>query len=505
MKNLTPKQQKIRIAAVDPKAKSLRSMEPGIKTWLFDESYFEMLQPHGKHIEKFLRDPNQQTSKNQLTTLASKGWLVGIDHEPEIVDSDGVPGVDFVTCRSLRKKPPKDGFWYDPIEAVLSLPSGKLCVAYDETIFARGALGETECLKFLPGFYKLSVFTRVFDSAFPGGEKMEIPDLAIYLKKSELLQHPFRPTAATVPIHPPEQDLAKLKRRIYGVPDPPDQKPSFKVKQGRCETTINYVDSIGMLQIVMKPKDRKRFGFEEGRVTVLTIGEGKTRQSLHVIIAPEKGFDPKTWPGIDRLKRKVDNLAHTRVAGDHVFFEIIKESRKNPLDLKPGLQTAAVLELTDTEYIDAKSSSKKANKSSAVAKKFQIDKKLLCGFVNQLEKADSWTLAFLFDRKGASFLGAICIHPPQELTSRSGKKETLAAGITAAWGKFRGGDEVEKTFRGYPDGIERALKWVHQQAINCQFSVNRTELEINAPRKYKIDRHQAKRDAKQLGIEVFTD
>ncbi len=279
-------------------------------------------------------------------------------------------------------------------------------MVYDESCFFN-ELEAAATIKVSPGFYRLSIFTRVSDSEFPGSDKMKPPDLAIYMTKSELLQYRFRPIAPTIPICPPEQDLPKLKRKIHGVPEPTTSKLATETSPGRFKGRVMYSDAFGMLAVTMKASERKRFGFQTGKLIEISFGSRKEKQQIHAIIAPEKGFDPVSWPNINRLKRKYPNLAQTLVVNDSVFFSLIKESRKQPLHLQPGFESNATMKLLESEVVETKPSAKSSDKTVMVCEKFPADLTELDELIHLLDVAQHWTLAFLFERRRISYIGAI--------------------------------------------------------------------------------------------------
>lgn len=505
--------KKLKVAQVDPKAISIRSMAPGQYTWLFDSSSLEMLQSYQNEIKAFCHDRKQAKGIKRMETLASKGWLVALDHEPEIVDADGVPGLDLVVSRSLRKQPPRVGLWYDRMEAVLALPTGQLSVAYDRALFtgepAEVEPFEIETIALSPGFYRLSIFTRVYPSEFPCGRYELPPDLAIYVTKEKLQQRRFRPAGPTVSIYPDNQDLEKIQRKLHGVPEPKPIKPkAAKVAAGIFEGNAIYSPLVDSLQIPMTDAQQTKFGFQVGAIVEVSFGDASQQQTFHAIIAPKKGFHPKSWAGIDKLKRKFTNLAYTAVSEGQIYFPIIKASRKSPLEFSQGVIQPATMRLLSDSSLAVKPDAKTAKQAKAVRTSLRQPIEALESLVQCLENADNWSLALLFERRKRSYVAAVSVHPPQEYTDRKGRLQTTAAGIDASWGRLQGTsttNEQLKSFRGYPAAVFRALRWIHHQAQGSVIWTDQFQLEINAPRRAKVDRRRARQLAKQVMHDAFVD
>ena len=452
-----------------------------------------------------------QRPKKKMTSLAERGLLLAIDHHPEIVDSDGVPGVDFVISRSPRKRPPKDGYWYDPIEAILMLPTGRLRIVYDEQSFEPGyrpAEDETYLLEFPPGFYKLSFFTRVFDSEYPGAKNMSVPDLAVFMTPSELLQHKFRGATATVPIFPPDQQTDPLGRRLPGKTDFEYKPGNFEkqIKKGFFQSQVRVGPS-GLVQLPMQAKDRKKFGYTPGTTAELTLENKQSHQTLHVLIAPEQGFDPSSFPQLNQLKRKFDNLFRAELAGDTVVLLPLKESRKSTLTLNIGDQFEGSLTLLTQPEIPQQTKAKDSKHVFTVNKKLGDVTPAFSTLMDLLANAKCWTVALLFDLRGTSHIGAIDVWPPDEYEDRKGRMVKTSADIMAVWAKAKGKStqETQKKFRGYPDGVLRAFKWIHSQAKKEKIWMNQIELKIETTRNQKVDRRAAKKLMKEVISELFVE
>lgn len=501
------KNQQPRISKIDPKAISLRAMDMGVVTWLFDESIFDDFAKLQKNILHAISKPDAKTGHSKLLKLAGEGKLLGIQHEYEIIDGDGVPGVDFLVVKSQRKRPPATGHWYDPVNTQLDLPSGRLRVLYDETAFERKSLEESYLIEMNPGFYKLSVFTRVYEAEYPGAARAAAPDLAVYLTNSRRPSKPAMPTKPLVPIHPPEQDIKALFRKVRGLPPLQESKTeSQHLADGVYQAEVWRAEPQGVLAMSMTEKDLEKFGYEPGRLVELRFGKGNSEQSLHVVLAPQRGFDPAAWPGLDKDKRKVDNLSWTLVADDKMYFLPIKESRKKPLKIEPGLQTVGRLIPVDQPAVNTKPSAANSKDATSVSKTPGTSGKAFDKLVQQLEVADSWTMACLVEKNGISFIGAVNVFPAKILTDPRGRKVKMAAEISATWAQVQGsrvGQETEKNFRGYPAGIQRAFKWVHTQARGGMIWLNRFELKLEVPRGQKVDRRAARSAAKQAWHDMF--
>ena len=124
-----------------------------------------------------------------------------------------------------------------------------------------------------------------------------------------------------------------------------------------------------------------------------------------------------------------------------------------------------------------------------------------------LANSKSWTVALLFDLRGTSHIGAIDVWPPDEYEDRKGRTVKTSADIMAVWAKAKGKStqETEKKFRGYPDGVLRAFKWIHSQAKKGKIWMNQMELKIETSRKQKVDRRTAKKLMKEVITEFFVE
>jgi len=519
------------IAKVDPGAISIRSAATGRATVLFDESFRDELTSvkFDPLDVAFRQSPKAKFEK--LCGWAGEGRWMAIASHPEILDSDGVPGLDIVIAADVRQEPPEQGFWFDPLIRYLDLPSGTMRVVYDEQCLRAELEADEACecrinssadedlrndeysqsgsylVGCPPGFYRAVIFTRLYDVEYP--DRGAAPDLAIFLTRC---RKPKRTNSkqTLVPIHPPDRDVNALRRRASGLPplssSTKHQKPTL-LKDGSFRGKLTNNEMLGFV-LDMPQKLQQPFGFEAGQLVSIEMVEPR-RQSFQGLLTHSSVIDPTVWELVERLKRKAANFAMVQSCGDSVKIEMIKESRKTPLDLPDGETTVATMKLLPPDPATGQPS-KVPNKQSAVGhpKAVQIPKRVgqpgpcVEALVPMIEVCEEWTQACLFEVNGQTLIGAIQVFPPQRLYD----DVTLPAKIHASIGIVQGGltaEETPKQFRGFPDGIARAFKWVARHVKGGWLWTNRFELDVQKQRGKKLDRKAAKQAAIQAWQEVL--
>lgn len=522
------------IPKIDSAAISIRSGACGPATVLFDESFGAELTGVGFNLLPVIFRQAPQAEHDMLSQWAGAGKWLAVASDPEILDADGVPNLDLVFTKTVQNSPPEMGFWFDPLVRLLDVPSGMIRVVYDEGALNSGDLAEAgeftihssadedlrdhdyaESGSYLipcePGFYQASIFTGYIDDAC--ADEDAPPELAIFLtpvRKPKKL----KPVPPLVPIHSPEQDVYSVQRRALGLPPLSkkvrDHQPKL-MKNGSFRGKLIQHELLGLV-LDMPQELQQQFGFEPGQIVTIDIDEPEPA-SLHGILSSSAGINPTVWELVDQQKRKADNFAVCTSRGDRVFVELIKQSSKSPFELVEGDMTLATMKHVAAEA-DAGKPAKVPTKQSAVGhrKAMEIPKRVgqpgpcVEALFPLMEVCQSWTQACLFEVDGKTLIGAVQVFPPQRLVNRLGEEVTMAAEIHATIGTVEGGvtvHEEPRKFRGFPQGVERAFKWVAAQAKGGWLWTNRFELTLERQHGQKLDRKTAQAAAIAAWKEVL--
>ena len=509
-------------AKVHPNAISIRSGTVGT-TMLFDESFRTELSKYSKCIFSTIAAKKPSKHNANLARWAREGKLLVIDSHPEIADGDGVPNLDLVLANPKLNSPPKEGVWYDPINRWIDLPSGVLRIEYDDsfaekrirTILSKQEVedwddeAESYLVHIKPGFYRASIFTRFMDDKT---DDEEVPELAVYLTQCQRPKQ-FELVPICVPIHPADQDVYALTRKAAGLGPLSkrirEHQPKLLKNGAFRGRLVNH--EIFDLVLEMPVECQSAFGLQAGQlVRILMQGDSA---ELHAAVAPKQGFCPTVWDELKKIKRASPNFATLHLSNNLVRLEMMKRSRNQPFEL-PEHEMAL---FTMTHINDETSGSPKqvplSSSNQGQANTVTVPRNLgqpgdyFNKLIPMIELCDSWTQAILFEVKGQLLVGAVKVFPPKLITDVNGKQVSMAAEITGTIGVIQGEnivDENPKSFRGFPDGVARAMKWIAKNAKGGRLWTNRFETQANMFHgKSKLRKKDANRAAMDAWYEIL--
>ncbi|MEL7499853.1 MAG: hypothetical protein AAFN77_19775 [Planctomycetota bacterium] len=507
------KKRKRPLVKVAPDAISIRSMAVSYCTVLFDDSNLKKLNQSGVDwtYVAYRHEPKKEYDK--VRRWAGRGTWLAIKSHPEILDGDGVPGLDLVIQSSNTSRLPKsakitgpaDGFWYDPVTQFLDLRSGKIRFVYDDEFFCEGYDQDADCVEFesiddaianaqdaashsgfiipcQPGFYQATAFTRFIDEMSDAEPEAGSADLAIYLTP---IKKPasFRMSESILPIHPKDQDLVSLRRRASGLPQRqpiPLVKPSV-VANGDLKTNLTF--STYSISLDAPPKVLEKSRLQTGTLVQLDVAGIQINGLFHQDQTP----DPSIWKLVDKEKKKPGSFAMFTPKKDKIVVTIIKHGRKSELPLANGESVPATLSIRKDR---SGNPIRIAEKQSAVghAESVQVPKRVgkagpcVRKLIPMIEKCFSWTQVCVFEKNGKTMAAAINISPPQIEVVKGKPKQILGAEIQCIIAEFSQGrliNEQPKGFRNYPEGVDRAFQWAASQVKDCWLWTNRFELELD--------------------------
>ena len=456
---------------------------------------------------------------------------MAIESDPEIIDSDGVPGLDIVFRRKSKStklpnvKPPKEGYWYDPVTQYLDLPTGKLCVVLESEFFEDGFEPEAPPFEITtqddedladrdyesascyiinckPGFYHATAFSYFSDWDYPDAESRA--DLVVYLTPITK-PNSFKMSAAVLPVYPKGQDLDKLKRATLGLKPRKPLKPAMKGKA----FVADVGRSISGDWMKFPAKFQKKLQIEPG-VMLSLEADGK---QLDGIVIGSSTPHPSVWELIEKEKRKSKNFATFKFKDNMMFIEILKQARKGGFDLQEGISTAGKLTVVkgaegETKKVPTKRSAKASPNTIELPKKRGKPGQNVQNLIPHIEKCFSWTQCCFVERDGKSLIFAINVSPPIEGKNVHGTPYKMGCSIEVHTSKLRkDGSPIDndvKTFRGWPNGISRAFEWVSKQTAGGIVWTKRFELHRNFwDRKKSGKQKEAEKLAVAAWHEVF--
>lgn len=313
---------------------------------------------------------------DKLRRWAGQGSWLAIESHPEILDSDGVPGLDLV----VRSKPrgsvvrppaaPKSGIWHEPATGFLDLPTGELIVAYEPEFFDPGYLSECPTfdatdresqqfenrdfigassflLQLKPGFYLVHTFTRDFwaDSDRP----VTSADLAVYL----------------TPVTKPDSFNMSEPVLPYRVPDPKPKPQSVTVasdasreKPPKPKLLTDHSFSAHFLACFadgggmdLPRKVRDKLKLRAGLVATLEFAG----LSVKGLIASSRYPRPEEWQSYNSALREHGELATLEIRNEALIVKlppamlpkvangsflatltVVRDDDQKPIRIKPG-------------------------------------------------------------------------------------------------------------------------------------------------------------------------
>lgn len=123
----------IEIVKLVPEARSIRSVSLGWCTLLFDVDFEDQFRAAKFNPLVVAKLEKPKKAFQTVCKWASEGMWCAIESHPEIVDGDGVPGLDLI----FDKDPgiPDVGSWTLVGVQLLNLPSGRLKIVYEPEFF----------------------------------------------------------------------------------------------------------------------------------------------------------------------------------------------------------------------------------------------------------------------------------------------------------------------------------------------------------------------------------
>ncbi len=513
---------------VTPSAISIRSGDCGVCTVLFDASVQETIIALPFDPIHVGRCGMPIDFLNKLRRLAGRGKWMAIESAPEIIDSDGVPGLDIVFRRKSRSKglpivkPPKDGFWYDPVAQYLDLPTGKLCVVFDPEFFKKGyepdspayeissqddedlhnkeySYASSYIINCKPGFYHATAFTSFNDWHYPDEESR--PELAVYLTPVEKPKS-FKMSDAVLPVYPEGQDHETLKRATLGLKPRKPLKPSLN---GKDTYVADVARSIGRDMMELPAKFKKKLGVEPGVMVTLEV-DGKI---LDGIVTESSTPHPSVWELIEKEKRTSRNFATFQLLDNMLAIEILKVARKDGFDLPEGISSTGKLKVVrekggEVKKIPTKQTAVESANTIPLPKKRGKPGKHVKALIPEIEKCFSWNQACFIEKGRKSFAAIVSFSAPIEGTNIHGTPYRMGAKLEAVLTTLRKDgsllNEEHKTFRGWPNGIDRAFEWVSKQTQGGVLWTKRFELNRNFWDKKKLKNHK---EAEALAIAAW--
>lgn len=156
----------------------------GCEVWVYDNSYLEKIHESGFWVDEI--------DEEKMKPIVKDGLLVAY----ELFQDDSIE-VDVYVGEQLNKDELNFEFWFEPQEAFIRIPSGKLCIETNDTCRLcienfedfdpsdidnedRGAIIDVPS-----GDYILTLYRQKYDKIYKSGLEYKGPEDIIILTKSE--------------------------------------------------------------------------------------------------------------------------------------------------------------------------------------------------------------------------------------------------------------------------------------------------------------------------------
>lgn len=373
-----PRKKHPPLHCVSDDAVAIRSGACACCTVLVDDSYLPTLNGLSFDPIAVARRGTPKKNHDRLRRLAGRGQWMAITSRPDIVDSDGVPYLDLVVAKRGDDSPIKsfvsdngtqDVFWYDPVEQLLDLPSGRLRLVYCDEFFNADFDQEEEggtdeplrsgidnaiyagapsiLIQCEPGFYRATAFTR-FDEKMSDLEPPEgSADLVIVLEHTEKPKS-FKTSVPLLPIHPSNQDVKAYRRKVLGEDTNQGDIASDQARVNENGEIQSFISESALGIVMALPVSvAEEFGFECGMLLSMeTCGV-----NVQGVSCGELNPSSKVRKQIDKEKKKPGTFVSfmmpsetmRKSTGDFLFVYVLKQGRNDSIKLPAGKTCPAIL------------------------------------------------------------------------------------------------------------------------------------------------------------------
>jgi hypothetical protein len=259
----------------------------GLEVWLYDQASTEAIRDSSAFEALYQGDTEQFEARMQPLIEAGRIVAYGMEGDGpidiEVIVGDPLTAAELALAR-----------WMEPQEALLCLPTGKLCVDSNDTLrFNADATDPGAVLEVPPGSYRLTLYRLDWDDMQREGL------FQTYGGAREVVTLTPDPQARPVPGQP-----AILPYR------PTVRKPApYTIAQGACSTRIYFDDYWDTLQLGIDRVGLERLGVAEGSllqveapvpgfattlVYVENDGSAQAMKRMNRILAPA-GRPQKEW------------------------------------------------------------------------------------------------------------------------------------------------------------------------------------------------------------------
>ncbi|MEM9944422.1 MAG: hypothetical protein AAF939_22910, partial [Planctomycetota bacterium] len=199
-------------------------------------------------------------------------------------------------------------------------------------------------------------------------------------------------------------------------------------------------------------------------------------------------------------KRKSKNFATFQLMDNVMSIEIIKQAKKDGFDLIEGVSSTGKLTVVrekegNVKKVPTRQTAKQSPNTIQLPKKRGKAGKHVEALLPEVEKCFSWNQACFVEKGRKSFAAVVSFSAPIEGTNIHGTPYKIGCKIEAVISTLsKDGsmtNEEHKTFRGWPNGINRAFEWVAKRTQGGVLWTKRFELNRNFWDKKKLKNHKA--------------